>query len=95
MATYKNVKDFSKEVLGLDDYDSWLISTKNKIIASIVKARKKQSLSQKELAEMLGTTQSVISRIENGTSRKITLDYLMKVVTILGISPKVTLKQAA
>ena len=95
MATYKNVKDFSKEVLGLDDYDSWLISTKNKIIASILKARKKQSLSQKELAKMLGTTQSVISRIENGTSRNITLDYLMKVVTVLGVSPKVTLKEAA
>jgi predicted transcriptional regulator len=93
--TYKDVKTFSKEVLGLDDYDSWLISTKNKIIASIVKARKQQSISQKELAEMLGTTQSVISRIEKGTSRSITLDYLMRVVTVLGISPNVTLKKAA
>ena len=92
---YKDVKTFSKEVLGLDDYDSWLISTKNKIIASIVKARKQQSISQKELAEMLGTTQSVISRIEKGTSRSITLDYLMRVVTVLGISPNVTLKKAA
>ena len=93
--TYKDVKTFSKEVLGLDDYDSWLISTKNKIIASIVKTRKQQSISQKELAEMLGTTQSVISRIEKGTSRSITLDYLMRVVTVLGISPNVTLKKAA
>ena len=75
--TYNNVKDFSKEVLGLDDYDSWLISTKNKIIASILKARKKQSISQKELAEILGTTQSVISRIENGTSRNITLALII------------------
>ncbi len=93
--TYKDVRSFSKEVLGLDDYDSWLISTKNKIIASIVKARKQQSISQKELAEMLGTTQSVISRIEKGTSRGITLDYLMRVVSALGISPNITLKKAA
>ena len=93
--TYKDIDTFSKEVLGLSEYDNWLITTKNKIIASIVKTRKKQSISQKELAKILGTTQSVISRIENGTSRHITLDYLMRVVTVLGISPNVTLKKAA
>ncbi|MBL6992017.1 MAG: helix-turn-helix transcriptional regulator [Bacteriovoracaceae bacterium] len=92
---YKNVGDFSKDILGLDDYDSWLISVKNKIIAKIVKSRKKQGLSQGELAEMLGTTQSVISRIENGTTRHITIDYLMKIVTVLGVSPKITFKDAA
>jgi ribosome-binding protein aMBF1 (putative translation factor) len=91
----KNVESFSKEILGLDDYDNWLITTKNKIIASIVKARKKDSVSQKDLAEMLNTTQSVISRIENGTSKSITLDYLMKVASVLGISSNVTLKKAA
>lgn len=93
--TYKDINSFSKEVLGLSNYDNWLISTKNKIIESIVKARKKQSISQKELAEILGTTQSVISRIENGTSRHMTLDYLMRVVTVLGVSPNITLKQVA
>jgi predicted transcriptional regulator len=91
--TYKDIDTFSKEVLGLSEYDNWLITTKNKIIASIVKTRKKQSISQKELAEILGTTQSVISRIENGTSRHITLDYLMRVVSVLGISPNVTLNK--
>ena len=91
----KNVAAFSKEVLALDDYDSWLITTKNKIIASIVKARKKESISQKDLAEILNTTQSVISRIENGTSKSITLDYLMKVASVLGITSNVTLKKAA
>lgn len=95
LKTYKDLDSFSKKVLGLSDYDNWLITTKNKIIGSIVKARKKQSISQKELAERLGTTQSVISRIENGTSRHMTLDYLMRVVTVLGISPNITLKKSA
>ena len=93
--TFKSVSEFSKDVLGLDDYDAWLITTKNKIIASSVKSRKQQSLSQKDLALKLETTQSVISRIESGSCRQITLDYLMKVVTVLGISPKITLKKAA
>lgn len=91
---YKNVADFSKNVLGLDDYDNWLISTKNKIIASIVESRKAQGISQQELAELIGTTQSVVSRIENGTSRHITIDYLMRIATALHISPKITLKKA-
>ena len=91
----KDAETFSKEVLGLDEYDSWLIVTKNKIIASIVKARKKESISQKDLAEMLNTTQSVISRIESGTSKHITLDYLMRVASVLGLSSNVTLRKAA
>lgn len=86
---------FSKEVLKLSDYDIWLIRTKNKIIQEIVNRRKSQNLSQKDLAKMLGTTQSVVSRIETGLSRKITLDYLMKVVSVLGMSPQTLLKKAA
>ncbi|MCY4644519.1 MAG: helix-turn-helix transcriptional regulator [Bacteriovoracales bacterium] len=93
--TYKNVEEFSKGVLKLNEYDSWLISTKNTIIESIVKSRQRQSISQKELAEMLGTTQSVISRIENGFSRHVTLDYLIKVASILGLSSRIILKKAA
>ncbi len=93
--SYKNVGSFSRKALGLDGYDSWLITTKNKIIASVVKERKKKSLSQKELADMLGTSQSVISRIENGLAKSITLDYLTKVANVLGISAKISLKKAA
>ena len=93
--TYKNVKQFTEEGLSLNSYESWLITTKNNIIATIVKARKKQGLSQKELAEMLGTTQSVISRIENGLSKNITLDYLMKIICALGLSSKTVIKKAA
>jgi predicted transcriptional regulator len=92
---YRDVESFSKDMLGLDDYDSWLISTKNQIIAAIVRERKRKRVSQKELAETLGTTQSVISRIESGTTRNITIDYLMKVATGLGISSKIILKKTA
>lgn len=92
---YSDVDSFSKEALGLDDYDSWLISVKNKLIASIVKTRKEKSLTQQELAELLGTTQSVISRIEQGTSRGITLDYLLKIMRVLGVLPTIKLKKVA
>jgi len=92
---YNSVDDFSKEVLGLDDYDRWLVSTKNRIILKIVETRQKQGISQKDLAELVGTTQSVISRIENGSSKHITIDYLMRIALALGVNSKITLKGAA
>ena len=93
--TYKNVDEFSREILGLSEYQIWLSSTKNRIIFTIIKTRKAKGISQKDLAAMLGTTQSVISRIEGGSARSITIDYLMKMASVLGIRPKISFKNAA
>jgi len=40
--------------------------TRVEIIASIINARQAKGLSQKELAEITGTKQPVIARLENG-----------------------------
>ncbi len=93
--TYKNIDQFNKKVLGLSDFDSWLLSLKNKLIKKIVFERKKKGLSQVELAQILGTTQSVISRLENGTSKSITLDNLFKILVALGTSPELLINEAA
>ncbi len=93
--SYKDVRQFTTHSLGLNDYESWLITFKNKLIKLIVETRKKNDLSQSDLANMLSTTQSVVSRMESGNSKNITIDYLFKVISILGISPKKMLKIAA
>jgi ribosome-binding protein aMBF1 (putative translation factor) len=93
--SYKTVRQFSTEALGLNDYESWLITFKNKLVKLIVETRKKNDLSQADLAKILGTTQSVVSRIESGHSKNITIDYLLKVISGLGISPKKMIKLAA
>ena len=93
--TYKNVRQFSTDALGLNDYESWLITFKNKLVKLIVASRKRHNLSQADLAKILGTTQSVVSRIESGNSKNITIDYLLKVISGLGISPKRMIKLAA
>jgi predicted XRE-type DNA-binding protein len=93
--SYKNVRQFSTEAMGLDDYESWLITFKNKLVKLIVETRKKSNLSQVELAKILGTTQSVVSRIESGNSKNVTIDYLLKVISELGISPNKMIKWAA
>lgn len=52
----------------------------NNIAEMIVKARKDGCLTQSELAQKIGTTQSVISRIESGSSAYIpSLDTLLKI----------------
>jgi len=48
------------------------------IIKQLVKLRNSYNLSQTQLAKKIGTTQSVISRIENG-SVNIGIDFLEKV----------------
>ena len=93
--SYKNARQFSTEALGLNDYESWLITFKNKLVKLSVETRKKSDLSQAELAKILGTTQSVVSRIESGNSKNVTIDYLLKVISELGISPNKMIKWAA
>ena len=93
--SYKNTRQFSTDALNLNDYESWLITFKNKLVKLIVETRKKNNLSQHDLAQILGTTQSVISRIETGNSKNVTIDYLLKVISELGISPNRMIKWAA
>jgi len=51
------------------------------IAYKIVQLRKKQHLSQKELAQRLKTTQSVVARIETG-QQNLTSDTLQKIAEI-------------
>ena len=48
------------------------------IIKQLIKLRNAYNLSQTELAKKIGTTQAVISRIENGTTN-IGIDFLEKI----------------
>jgi predicted transcriptional regulator len=49
-----------------------------KIIKQLIKLRNAYNLSQTELAKKIGTTQAVISRIENGTTN-IGVDFLDRI----------------
>ena len=49
-----------------------------KIIEQLIKLRNSYNLSQAELAKKIGTTQAVISRIENGTTN-IGIDFIDRI----------------
>ena len=53
------------------------------IIREIIKVRKDRNLTQKALAELVGTKQSNISRLESGTYNP-SLSFLRKIATALG-----------
>jgi DNA-binding XRE family transcriptional regulator len=58
------------------------------VIDSIIEARIKQRMTQKELAEKVGITQSAIARIESGKISS-TLDTIQKILARVGLKLKV------
>ena len=54
-----------------------------KIIEEIIMARKEKNLTQKDLAELIGTKQSNISRLESGNYNP-SLDFLNKIAQAVG-----------
>jgi len=54
-----------------------------RIIEEIILARKEKNLTQKDLAELIGTRQSNISRLESGNYNP-SLDFLQKVASAMG-----------
>lgn len=58
-------------------------------IGKIIEARIKKKMTQKELAEKLGTKQSAIARFEAGNINP-SLDFLQKLATVLGYRLTVT-----
>ncbi|CZG72759.1 TPA: helix-turn-helix domain-containing protein [Legionella pneumophila subsp. pneumophila] len=65
----------------------------NNIAVMIVNARKKRHMTQSELANKIGTKQSVISRLESGNSSFIpSLETLVKVADALNMHLKLQLQ---
>jgi len=54
-----------------------------KIIEEIIMARKEKKLTQKDLAELIGTKQSNISRLESGNYNP-SLDFLNRIALAVG-----------
>lgn len=65
------------------------------IAMQIIKARIDAGLTQKQLAERLGTTQSVIARIESFDYGRINLQTLQKIADALGMRLQVQLLKEA
>lgn len=74
-------KVFKKEYDALDD--------EFKVAMEIIKLRKKARLTQKELAEKVGTSQPAIARLESGEYKNLTLSFLRRIGFALGTVPSI------
>jgi len=59
----------------------------------IIKLRKTNHLTQKELALKVGTSQPAIARLESGNYKNVSLSFLRKVALALGTTPEIKLKK--
>jgi len=71
-------------------YEYEKLKPRYEIISQIIEVRSEKNITQEELAKMVGTQKSNISRLESGTYNP-SLDFLIKVAKCLGKEIKVTL----
>ncbi|UFS63637.1 helix-turn-helix transcriptional regulator [Sulfurimonas sp. HSL-3221] len=85
-------QDFLKEQLKDEKFKAeWdRLELRYRVIEQILKLRMKYDLTQKQFAEKVGTTQAVISRIENGNVN-IGIDFLDRVAKAFGKKVEVKL----
>jgi len=81
----RTVKQHTREKMKDPDFRmAWKsLDTEFELINSMLKARGKAGLSQKELAERIGTKQPALSRLESGGFEKATLETLKKIADAL------------
>ena len=90
----KTYRQFKKELLKdkkiKDAYEK--LGPEFAVIEMIIKKRIERGLSQKELAQKIGTKQSAISRLESGTYNP-SLSFLQKVGEALDVKLKISLAE--
>jgi DNA-binding XRE family transcriptional regulator len=59
----------------------------------IIALRIKNKLTQKQLAQQIGTSQPAIARIESGSYRNISLSFLRRIADALGAVPEIHLRK--
>jgi DNA-binding Xre family transcriptional regulator len=89
---YKNVSEFGK-ALGLTEVEMELIRQKKRFIEKLKTIRIKKKISQSKLAEMIGSKQPAIARMESGLVSEVSLDFLAKIALVLEVT--LTIEQAA
>ncbi|MDQ1349796.1 MAG: hypothetical protein QG657_97 [Acidobacteriota bacterium] len=79
----KQLKDteFRKE------YDA--LAEEYELAGEIIRLRKKSGLTQRQLAELAGTSQPSIARLESGEYTNLTLSFLRKIGRALGVIPEI------
>lgn len=86
-------EDLEKELLAdpktRKEYDK--LAPRYAIISALISARTEKGLTQKELAQKIGTKQSAIARLESGNVNP-SLEFLQKIAQVMGYQLTIQLK---
>lgn len=80
------------KIQSLKEYDE--LEEEYTLAKEIIELRIKKNLSQKELAEMIGTSQPSIARLESGKYKNVSMSFIRKVAKALDAVPELHLKKA-
>lgn len=73
--------------LKLSDGEAALVALKQRLVQLVREKRGLQEITQASLAELLGSSQSRVAKLENGSS-DISLDLIMRALLAMGVSNK-------
>jgi len=73
------------EFLDLSDEDVVIVEFRAALALALQKMRKRKRITQEETAEIIGTSQAQVSKMEAGVS-SMTLDRMIKALAALGMS---------
>ena len=73
------------------EYDS--LAKEFTIAKEIIELRTKANITQKQLAELSGTSQPAIARLESGEYKQLSLSFLGRVGKALGVVPEIRFKK--
>lgn len=59
----------------------------------VIALRKTLNLTQKQLADQMGTSQPAIARLESGNYRNVSLSFVRRLADALGATPEVHLRR--
>lgn len=86
-----NSKDFLEKQLKNKNFKKEfdLLEEEFEIAKEIIKLRKEANLTQKQLADLAGTSQPAIARLESGNYKNVSLQFLRKIGKALNATPKI------
>lgn len=89
-----NWEDLERELLAdpkvKKEYDR--LAPRYTVISQLISARLKQKMTQKDVAEKIGTKQSAIARLEAGNTNP-SLEFLQKIAQVMGYKLSVHLSR--
>ena len=90
MKISKEAKKLAKE-LGLSEVDAYMMELKGKLYSKCSSLIKSSKLSHEEIAKKIGTSRSRVNRISNMGENNVSIEILIKLLTVLEGKPAIKL----